>query len=126
VRDTEELDRVFANANSFHMGIEYVLESDHIKVPWRLGFFNNPEQKYEYTETGEQGDQVSSHYITGGIGFLTRQFKLDISAAYQILQYQTDFNQYHVYENEDKKGVPFPVEFNRSRIRVTAGLQIIL
>ncbi len=126
VRDTEEVDRVFANANSFHMGIEYVLKSDHINVPWRLGFFNNPEQKYEYTETiGKQGDQVSSHFITGGLGIYTRQFALDASIAYQILQYQTDFNQHDIYDKGNDL-LPLPVEFNRSKILVTVGLQIIL
>jgi hypothetical protein len=89
--DNLETDRVFASAHSFHMGIEYIIRTASYDLPWRFGFFSNPEQFFEYSsETPDnRGDQVSAHYVSGGMGISTRHFIFNITADYKLLQFKT-------------------------------------
>jgi hypothetical protein len=86
-----ETDRVFSSAHSFHMGIEYIIRTSSYDLPWRFGFFSNPEQLYEYNSEAAdlRGDQVSSHYISGGMGIATKHFIFNLTADYKILQFKS-------------------------------------
>ena len=112
-----ENDRVYENAHSFHIGAQYTLVGKNYLLPWRIGFYTEPEQIFDYAaaEDDEKGEQVSSHFITGGLGLNTRKAQFGLSVNYQVLQYRSDF------------GVPLsPFDVKHSKFRINFGLEIII
>ena len=113
----DENDRVYENAHSFHIGAEYTVIGRDYLLPWRIGFYTKPEQIFDYVaaEDNKKGEQVSSHFITGGLGLDTRKAHFGFSISYQVLQYRRDF------------GIPLsPFDVKDSKIRVNFGLEIII
>lgn len=90
--DDLQQDRYFRDSNSFHMGVEYIAGGEEVQVPLRFGFFNQPEQLFEFDplRTDQRGDQISSHSITGGIGLHFSQIYFDLSMQYRFYQYEDD------------------------------------
>jgi hypothetical protein len=110
------MDQVFANANSFHMGIEYMTRVAGLILPWRIGFFNHPEQLFEYNrqQPDNKGDQISSHFLTTGFGVWSKIFRFDISLTYKFYQYQRDF------------GIPdSPFDYKISKFRFLMGFEYL-
>ena len=116
VNETEAND-LFANASSFHMGIEYVIRGHAYLVPWRIGFFTRPEQIFDYNskDPDARGDQVSSHFVTGGFGIVTRTFHINFALEYQILQYKFDMG---IADN--------PFGLRQSKFNATFGIEMML
>jgi hypothetical protein len=115
--EDNENDRVYENAHSFHIGAEYTLVGKNYLLPWRIGFYSKPEQIFDYaaSEENKKGEQVSSHFITGGLGLNTKKAHFGLSVNYQVLQYRSDF------------AIPLsPFDVKDSKIRVNFGLEIFI
>jgi len=110
-------DESFANANAFRMGIEFIANSGSTKIPFRLGFFTSPEQIFEFnvTKPEQKGNQVTSHYLTGGFGFGNDNVVFNLAIDYKVMQYKSDY-----------LGLLVPFELQRSRFQATFGLEFIL
>lgn len=108
----------FANANAFRMGIEFIANSGSTKIPFRLGFFTSPEQVFEFnaTKPEQKGNQVISHYLTGGFGFGNENVVFNLAIDYKIMQYKMDYLGLGIN----------PFELQRSRFQTTLGLQFML
>ncbi|MBN1999961.1 hypothetical protein JW935_20580 [candidate division KSB1 bacterium] len=119
--DGQKNDNLFENANSFHMGVEYTVETENYNMPWRFGFFTNPVQLYEYDSTvpDHLGDQVIAHFLTGGFGITTKHFLFDVAFDYQMLQYKTLLN-------GQSSPIPLPIDYHLSRFTVIFGLGFYL
>ena len=111
-------DNTFSATNSFHMGIEYRLLVGDAMMPWRIGFFNQPEQLYEFNANAENqiGDQMSSHFMTTGFGLHTPNVHFDLALAVKFMQYETGY--FGIGNN--------PFELKRTTFRLMAGLEVVL
>ncbi|NOY57399.1 MAG: UPF0164 family protein [Calditrichaeota bacterium] len=107
----------FANANAFRMGIEFIVNSGNTRIPFRLGFFTSPEQIFEFnvTKPDQKGNQVTSHYLTGGFGFGNDNIVFNLAIDYKVMQYKADY-----------LGLLTPFELQRSRFQATFGLEFML
>lgn len=112
------IDRVYTTSNSFHMGFEYLFHAGAAVFPLRFGFFTMPEQIFEYNskKAGYKGDQVSSHFLTGGCGFQSSFLSAQLAVEYKFLQYQ------HLLMRDDL----YPVDYRLSRYNIILGIDIIL
>ncbi|MBN1541775.1 hypothetical protein JW992_06480 [candidate division KSB1 bacterium] len=118
VMGESEQDRFFSNSNSFHMGFEYLAGHEEFRVPIRFGFFNQPEQLYEFDPAAPdaRGNQISSHSITAGSGIHFQRVHFDLSLQYRFYSYRDD---YLAFEDD-------PVELNISKFNVMAALEFSL
>ncbi len=106
----------FANANAFRVGIEYIAKSGSTKIPFRLGFFTSPEQVFEFnaTKPKQKGNQVISHYLTGGFGFGNDNVIFNLAIDYKVMQYRANYFGWGTFE------------LQRSRFQATFGLEFML
>jgi long-subunit fatty acid transport protein len=93
------------NANSFHVGLEYLAESGNSVIPLRLGFFTQPSPGED-----EKRDQISFTGLTAGLGLIMGQVILDGSFEYLFGTYAGDTD-----ENDNA------VDFKQTDFRVTIG-----
>jgi long-subunit fatty acid transport protein len=103
------------DANSFHVGMEYLIQSGKAIVPIRLGFYTlpTPGTDYDY-ENNEEGDQISYNGLTTGVGLVLGSFILDGSFEYLFGSYIGDID---AGEN---------VEYTISDFKVTIGATLHL
>jgi len=82
--DGEEIEDFFEfeNANSIHVGLEYLASSGDSFIPIRLGYNTVP---LLFTDAND--DAITGHNITGGVGFILGKLILDASIEYTILSY---------------------------------------
>jgi len=108
------------DANSFHVGLEYLIQSGKAVVPIRLGFYTlpTPGATYDY-ENDSEGDQISYNALTAGLGLVMGKFILDGSFEYQFGSNVFD------YEFDDMNNIR-NVEYSLSNFKVTLGATIHL
>ena len=119
-QDGEKWDDEFwklQDANSFHVGLEYLVQSGKAILPLRLGFYTlpTPATDYDYVNNKE-GDQISYNAITAGLGLVMGSFIVDGSFEYRFGSYIGD------YDGEAMKNV----EYTISDFKVTLGATIHL
>jgi hypothetical protein len=98
----EDFGLMFENANSFHVGIEYLAESGDSFLPLRVGYNTVPLLFLDDNE-----DSITGHNITGGLGIILDKIILDASIEYTFFNY-VDF-----------ASALGDVEFNENFFRVT-------
>ena len=103
------------NANSFHVGLEYLAGSGSSVLPLRLGFYTVPTAFQDYNE-----DAVSFNAITAGIGIIMDKIILDASFEYIFGSFAGDD------EAEWIGGEKKIVDFDLSDFRITVGAVIHL
>lgn len=108
------------DANSFHVGLEYLIQSGKAVVPVRLGFYTlpTPAAAYDYVNDAE-GDQISYNALTAGLGLVMGKFILDGSFEYQFGSYIAD------YDFDDMGNIQ-NIEYSLSNFKVTVGATIHL
>ncbi len=118
--DEQKTDRIFEKANSFRMGVEYTIRKKSYLLPYRFGFLSQLEQIFEPTDNDnlDRGKQVSSHFITTGVGLVKSSFSINIALRYQILQYQTDELPFDIANTK--------VELKHSRFNILCGIDIFI
>ncbi len=102
--DGEEEEFTDQNANSIHLGMEYLAEVGKSVVPLRIGFYTLPTPGVD-----ENGDQISFNGITAGIGAILGTIILDGSFEYIFGSYVGD-------EENDRN-----VDYTVSDFRITVG-----
>ena len=100
----EEEDLTDQNANSIHVGMEYLAQAGKSVVPLRLGFYTLPTPGVD-----DNDDQIIFSGITAGIGVILGSVILDGSFEYIFGSY--------VGDTEDERNVDYTV----SDFRVTIG-----
>ena len=109
-----EMDRYFKDSNSLHIGFEHIFRDNQTQIPIRFGFFTNPEQMTNFSETAEDnlGERVNSKFITGGFGLVFSKFAFNFSMEYNIVGYKVD------YLNTLQE-----FELNQSKINILTGFE---
>jgi long-subunit fatty acid transport protein len=103
--DGEEVDLEGAqNANSIHVGLEYLAQAGKSVVPLRLGFYTLPTPGVD-----DQEEQISYNAVTAGVGVIMGTVILDGSFEYIFGSYAGD-------EENDQY-----VDYSTSDFRVTIG-----
>ena len=102
--DSEEMEFTDQNANSFHVGMEYLAQAGKSVVPLRLGFYTLPTPGLD-----DNDDQITFSGITAGVGVILGNVILDGSFEYIFGSY--------VGDTEDERNVDYTV----SDFRVTVG-----
>ncbi len=115
----DEEDWGLQDANSIHVGLEYLIQSGKAILPVRLGFYTlpTPATAYDYVNR-EDGDQISYNAITGGLGLVMGSFILDGSLEYIFGSYYGD--------SDTNNGSEYNVEYSLSDFRLTLGATIHL
>ncbi len=102
------------NANSFHVGLEYLAGSGSSVLPLRLGFYTVPTAFVDYND-----DAVSFSAVTAGVGIIMDKFILDGSFEYLFGSFAGD--------NENEWGFPDKqVDYTLSDFRISLGAVIHL
>ncbi len=102
--DGEEMEFTDQNANSFHVGMEYLAQAGKSVVPLRVGFYTLPTPGVD-----DNDDQITFSGITAGIGVILGTVILDGSFEYVFGSY--------VGDTEDERDVDYTV----SDFRITVG-----
>jgi len=84
--DGDTQDPFFASAHSVRFGVEHRISSGSLEIPLRIGYFNQPEQIFDY-QPESRGKQVSSHVFTGGFGLVSSTLCLELAVAYGVRDY---------------------------------------
>ena len=92
------------NANSIHVGLEYLAEAGNNVLPLRIGFYTLPTPGTDYNE-----DQIAFNAVTAGLGIIMGNLILDGSFEYVFGSYVGD----------EVGGTD--VDYNVSDFRVTVG-----
>ncbi len=113
----DEDDWALEDANSIHVGLEYLIQSGKAILPVRLGFYTlpTPATEYDYVN-GKDGDQISYSAVTGGLGLVMGSFIIDGSLEYIFGSY--------IGDSDDKNGSEYNVEYSISDFKVTLGATI--
>lgn len=109
----------YPDANSFHVGLEYLIESGKNFIPVRVGFYTLPTTSREARKTGQEAtdpDQISYNAITAGLGIVMNTVIIDASYEYIFGTY-TGF-----YEDVDFQ--ERPVDYNYSDSKITVGISV--
>jgi long-chain fatty acid transport protein len=109
----------YPDANSFHVGIEYLIEAGKNFIPVRAGFYTLPTTSREARKTGEEAtdpEQISYNAITAGFGVVMNTVIIDASYEYIFGTY-TGFY-------EDTGTGERPVEYSFSDNKITIGLTV--
>ena len=83
----------FAQAHSWHGGLEYTVPFHRYRIPLRLGFMSVPRQIYEYNASQplQRGNQVISKILTWGIGLQTTSWVIDLAASWNTFSFPADW-----------------------------------
>jgi long-subunit fatty acid transport protein len=112
-------DWALQDANSIHIGLEYLIQSGKAVIPVRLGFYTLPTPATEFNYViGEDGGQITYNAITGGLGLVMGSFIIDGSIEYLFGSYIGDI--------DSRNGSDYNVEYKLSDFRVTVGATIHL
>jgi hypothetical protein len=102
-------DSIFVeDANSIHVGLEYLVMAGDNVMPLRLGFYTQPLPAQDALE-----DQISNNVFTAGIGLLMGNIILDGSFEWAMSSYASRSTQ-----DDD------PIDFNGNEFRVSVGAVI--
>jgi long-chain fatty acid transport protein len=107
------------DANSFHIGLEYLIEAGKNFVPVRLGFYTLPTINREEPsddQEDEEADQISYNAITAGLGIVMNTVIIDASYEYIFGTY-TGFY-------EDVGATERAVDYNYSDSKITVGVTV--
>ncbi len=85
VNDEEVPDDFIENANSFHIGLEYLAQAGDNIMPLRAGFFTVPTPGMD-----AKGDQIAYNAVTAGLGIILGNIILDGSFEYMFGSYPSD------------------------------------
>ena len=113
----------YPDANSFHVGLEYLIEAGKNFIPIRAGFYTLPTTSREPTnpENPEQEekdtDQISYNAITAGFGIVMNTVIIDAS-------YEYIFGTYTGFYEEVTLGSYSPVEYSYNDNRITLGVTV--
>jgi len=94
------------DANSIHVGLEYLAQAGNSVLPIRVGFFTLPTPDVDY-----KGDQISYNGLTAGIGVIMGNIILDGSFEWVFGSYVGDEN---FIDGSD-------VDYNINDFRITFG-----
>ncbi len=109
----------FEHAHSLHLGAEWKTRLMSISIPWRIGYFRQPEQLYTLTPSAEPRDnqnRIKSQNITAGFGIHASNVLLDFSLHYKQLEY-------------DSRTLPYGdavYTILKNKLRINAQLQVFL
>jgi len=109
----------YPDANSFHVGLEYLIEAGKTFVPVRLGFYTLPtidREDNSSDQEAEDADQISYNAITAGVGVVMSTVIIDASYEYIFGTYVGD------HENVD--GAERAVDYNYSDSKITIGVSV--
>jgi long-chain fatty acid transport protein len=110
----------FPDANSFHVGLEYLIETGKNFVPVRLGFYTLPTTSREPInpdipdQKPEDTEQISYNAITAGLGIVMQTVIIDAS-------YEYIFGTYTGFYEDGR-----PVDYNYSDSKITIGVTVHL
>jgi long-subunit fatty acid transport protein len=113
----------YPDANSFHVGLEYLIEAGKNFVPVRLGFYTLPTTSRE-AATEEQDDQdilpdqISYNAITAGVGVVMNTVIIDASYEYIFGTYVGFY--------EDVDAAERAVDYSLSDSKITIGVSVHL
>jgi hypothetical protein len=108
--ETVELDEdLYPDANSFHVGLEYLASSGDSFIPVRIGYNTVPQLFTDYYE-----DAVTGHNITGGLGLILGNIILNAAFEYTMM----DYIQYQYTEDSVREE---DITFNQNNFRITIG-----
>jgi long-subunit fatty acid transport protein len=102
--DGEEYDLEAENANSFHVGLEYLAQAGDNIMPLRVGFYTVPTPGKD-----ENDDQITFNTVTAGLGLILGNIILDGSFEYMFGSYVGD-----TQDGQD-------IDYSQSNFRVTVG-----
>jgi long-chain fatty acid transport protein len=113
----------YPDANSFHVGIEYLIEAGKNFVPVRLGFYTLPTINRQASSDVEEAndnlpDQISYNTITAGFGVVMSTVIIDASYEYIFGTYTGDY--------EDVNGGERAVDYKLSDSKITVGITVHL
>jgi len=117
--DPNERFTEYPDANSFHVGLEYLIEAGKNFVPVRVGFYTLPTTSREARKSDEEAtdpEQISYNAITAGLGIVMNTVIIDASYEYIFGTY-TGF-----YETVDFQ--ESPVDYNYSDSKITIGITV--
>ncbi len=110
----------YPDANSFHVGLEYLIETGKNFVPVRLGFYTLPTTSREPInpdipdQESEDTEQISYNAITAGLGIVMQTVIIDAS-------YEYIFGTYTGFYEDGR-----PVDYNYSDSKITVGVTVHL
>jgi len=102
--DGEEYDLEVENANSFHVGLEYLAQAGDNVMPLRIGFYTVPTPGTDYND-----DQIVFNAATAGLGLILGNIILDGSFEYM----------FGTYVGDEDNGQD--IDFSLSDFRITVG-----
>ena len=111
----------YPDANSFHVGLEYLIEAGKSFVPVRLGFYTLPtidRQEPSPGQEDEEADQISYNAITAGLGIVMSTVIIDASYEYIFGSYTGDY--------ENVSGTERAVDYSYSDSKITIGVTVHL
>jgi long-subunit fatty acid transport protein len=98
----------FQDANSFHVGLEYLASAGDSFVPIRIGYNTVPQLLTDYYE-----ESITAHNFTAGVGLILGKVILDAAFEFQRLSY-VEYQYTSATLEED-------VVFNQNNFRITIG-----
>jgi long-chain fatty acid transport protein len=113
----------YPDANSFHIGLEYLIEAGKNFIPIRAGFFTLPTTSREPTnpdlpdQEEKDTDQISYNAITAGIGIVMNTVIIDVS-------YEYIFGTYTGFYESLGDGTYSPVDYKYSDSKITVGVTV--
>jgi len=85
--ETQEIELGAEDANSFHVGLEYLAQAGENVMPLRVGFFTVPTPGTDYND-----DQIVFSAVTAGLGLIMGNNILDGSFEYMFGSYVGDID----------------------------------
>jgi len=111
----------YPDANSFHVGLEYLIEAGKTFVPVRVGFYTLPtidREEPQPDQDNKDADQISYNAITAGLGVVMSTVIIDASYEYIFGSYTGDY--------ENVSGNDTAVEYSYSDSKITLGVTVHL
>jgi long-chain fatty acid transport protein len=111
----------YPDANSFHVGLEYLIDAGKSFIPVRAGFYTIPTIDREAANVGqdeEDADQISYNAITAGVGIVMSTVIIDASYEYIFGTYVGDY--------EDVAAGERAVDYTYSDNKITIGVTVHL
>jgi long-chain fatty acid transport protein len=109
----------YPDANSFHVGLEYLIEAGKTFVPVRVGFYTLPtidREEPQPDQDNKDADQISYNAITAGLGVVMSTVIIDASYEYIFGSYTGDY--------ENVSGNDTAVEYSYSDSKITIGVTV--